>query len=75
MCLSLDCCYCHYLCFSFCFVSTDQVRTQQSTNTCETKFEHVRFPIKPRTMAQVQIPADISADADITPLEKCKSER
>lgn len=57
-----------FFCF---FLFIDQVRVQQSSNTCEKQFDNVRFPIKPRTMAQAQIPNDISADDDITPVEKC----
>jgi hypothetical protein len=64
-CLSLD---------SFVILYLDQERIHSLDSS---KIENVRYPIKPRTMAQAQIPKeesilDISSDADVTLVQKCK---
>ena len=58
-------------------LSLDQERLQSSNAASSPKIDHVRHPIKPRTMAQAQIPVedesllDASSDADITIVQKC----
>ncbi|CAF0981224.1 unnamed protein product [Adineta ricciae] len=57
----------------------DQERLQSSNAASSPKIDHVRHPIKPRTMAQAQIPVedesllDVSSDADITIVQKSPS--
>jgi hypothetical protein len=60
--------FCYYL---------DQERIH-SLDSSSKIIENVRYPIKPRTMAQAQIPkeesfVDISSDADVTLVPKCKN--
>jgi hypothetical protein len=48
------------------------------SSSLPTKIENVRYPIKPRTMAQAQIPSEesflnVSSDADVTLIQKCKN--
>lgn len=63
--------------FSF-FYSLDQVHTYSlDSSSLPLKNENVRYPIKPRTMAQAPIPSeesfvDVPSDIDVTLVEKCK---
>ena len=70
-----------YLYLSLCsfLISLDQEQQLPSRDSSLSKIEHVRYPIKPRTMAQAQIPpeeslVDISSDADVTLIPNCKNE-
>ena len=59
-------------------ISLDQEQLP-SRDSSLSNIEHVRYPIKPRTMAQAQIPleeslVDISSDADVTLIPNCKNE-
>jgi hypothetical protein len=62
----------------FFFYSLDQERTHSlDSSSLPSKFENVRYPIKPRTMAQAQIPPeesfhDVSSDGDVTIVQQCK---
>lgn len=70
---------CVYLSLFFCY-SLDQERiySLNFSSSLPSKIEHVRYPIKPRTMAQAPIPSeesilDISSDNDVTIVQKCKT--
>lgn len=65
------------LLFFFLSLSLDQERIP-SWDSSSSKFEHVRYPVKPRTMAQAQLPPeesslDITSDADVTLVAQCKT--
>jgi hypothetical protein len=67
-----------YHCSVFFFYSLDQERTHSlDSSSLPSKIENVRYPIKPRTMAQAQIPPeesfhDVSSDGDVTIVQQCK---
>jgi hypothetical protein len=67
-----------YLYFFFVAYSLDQERIHSlDSSSLPLKIENVRYPIKPRTMAQAQIPSeesflDVSLDGDVTIVQKCK---
>ncbi len=69
---------CVYLSLFFFFYSLDQQRIHSLDSAAlPSKIENVRCPIKPRTMAQAQIPPeesllDISSDGDVTLVQICK---
>ena len=62
----------------FC-LSLDQERIPLCDSSSSTKIEQIRHPIKPRTMAQAQLPPeeestlDFSSDADVTLVAQCKT--
>jgi len=57
--------------------SLDSSSSSSSSTSLPSKIENVRCPIKPRTMAQAQIPSEesflnVTSDADVTLVPECK---